>query len=86
MSKRKTSGRPTGKRAGANLVEAAVALAGGVTAVARRCGVTRQTVYDWIAEWRVERLVDALQLARASGIPVEKFAGRTVQNKKGRKM
>ncbi|MGD0076077.1 MAG: hypothetical protein ABSD31_17310, partial [Candidatus Binataceae bacterium] len=48
---------------------------GGVTAVAQLCGVARQSVYSWIQEWRVERLVDALILARASGIPVERLAG-----------
>jgi transposase-like protein len=57
------------------MVGAAVELAGGVTAVARLCGVTRQSVYSWIEEWRVERLIDALKLARASGIPVERLAG-----------
>jgi transposase-like protein len=57
------------------MVTAAVELAGGVTAVARLCGVTRQSVYSWIEEWRVERLIDALKLARASGIPVERLAG-----------
>ena len=31
----------------------------------------RQSVYRWIKEWKVERLVDALKLSRASGIPVE---------------
>jgi transposase-like protein len=57
------------------MVAAAVELAGGVTAVSRLCGVTRQSVYTWIEEWRVERLVDALKLARASGIPIERLAG-----------
>ena len=30
------------------------------------CGVSRQTIYDWINERRVERLIDALRLSRAS--------------------
>jgi len=81
MGKQKTSGRPTGKRAKTNLVAAAVQLAGGVTKVARLCGVSNQTVYSWIYEWRVERLVDALKLSQASGIPIEKFAGRSVPRK-----
>jgi hypothetical protein len=38
-------------------------------------GVRRQSIYLWIKEWKVERLVDALKLSRASGIPIEKFAG-----------
>ena len=57
------------------MVAAAVELAGGVTAVARLCGVARQSVYSWIEEWRMERLIDALRLSRASGIPVERLAG-----------
>lgn len=57
------------------MVAAAVELAGGITAVANLCGVSRQAVYLWIQEWRVERLVDALRLSRASGIPIEKLAG-----------
>ena len=58
-----------------NLVAAAVRLAGGPSAVAAICGVSRQTIYDWIEERRVERLIDALRLSRASGIPIEKLAG-----------
>lgn len=57
------------------MVSAAVELAGGVSAVAKLCGVSRQSVYLWIQEWRVERLIDALKLSRASGIPIEKLAG-----------
>jgi len=56
------------------MVAAAVEIAGGPTVVARLCGVSRQSVYWWIKEWKVERLVDALRLSRASGIPVERFA------------
>jgi transposase-like protein len=76
MSKKKTSGRPRSIRAAkANMVAAAVELAGGITAVANLCGVSRQAVYLWIQAWRVERLIDALKLSRASGIPIEKLAG-----------
>jgi len=57
------------------MVAAAIELAGGPTAVAELCGVRRQSVYVWIKEWKVERLVDALKLTRASGIPIEKLAG-----------
>jgi hypothetical protein len=46
-------------------------------AVAELCGVCRQSVYWWIKEWKVERLVDALKLSRASGIPIEKQAGES---------
>lgn len=76
MGRRKTSGPPRGKRANRpNMVAAAIELAGGPTSVAELCGVRRQSVYVWIKEWKVERLVDALKLARASGIPIEKLAG-----------
>jgi len=46
--------------------------------VGKLCGVSQQSVYWWIKEWKVERLVDALKLSRASGIPVEKFAGEII--------
>ena len=62
-----------------NLVAAAVRLAGGPSAVAAICGVARQTIYHWIDERRVERLIDALRLSRASGIPIEKLAGDDVE-------
>ncbi len=76
MGRRKTSGPPRGKKANRpNMVAAAIELAGGPTAVAQLCGVRRQSVYVWIKEWKVERLVDALKLAQASGIPIEKLAG-----------
>jgi transposase-like protein len=76
MGRRKIGGPPQGRKANKiNLVAAAVEIAGGPTAVARLCGVRRQSIYLWIKEWKVERLVDALKLSRASGIPIEKFAG-----------
>ena len=62
-----------------NLVAAAVRLAGGPSAVAAICGVARQTIYDWIDERRVERLIDALRLSRASGVPIEKLVGDDVE-------
>ena len=57
------------------MVAAAVELAGGPAAVAKLCGVSRQAVYLWIKEWRVERLMDGIKLSRASGVPIEKLAG-----------
>ncbi len=45
------------------MVAAAVELAGWVTAVAKLCGVARESVYTWIEEWRVERLIDPPKLA-----------------------
>ena len=62
-----------------NLVAAAVRLAGGPSSVAAICGVARQTIYDWISECRVERLIDALRLSRASGVPIENLAGDDVE-------
>src|SRR5437879_3531576 len=76
MTRRRSTGRPKRLRGvKSNMVAAAVELAGGVTAVSKLCGVARQSVYTWIEEWRVERLIDALKLARASGIPIERLAG-----------
>jgi len=62
-----------------NLVAAAVKLAGGPSAVAAICGVARQTIYDWISERRVERMIDALRLSRASGVAIENLAGDDVE-------
>jgi transposase-like protein len=79
MGRKKIGGPPQGRKANKiNMVAAAVELAGGPTAVARLCGVRRQSIYLWIKEWKVERLVDALKLSRASGIPIEKFAGQII--------
>jgi hypothetical protein len=61
-----------------NLVAAAVRLAGGPGAAAAICGVARQTIYDWINERRVERLIDALRLSRASGVAID-LAGDEVE-------
>ena len=76
MGRRKSSAAPHRiKATKSNMVAAAVELAGGPTAVAKLCGVRRQSVYWWIKEWKIERLIDALKLSRASGIPIEKLAG-----------
>ena len=74
--------RTTVRRTGVskpNLVAAAVRLAGGPGAAATICGVSRQTIYDWINERRVERLIDALRLSRASGVAIENLAGDDVE-------
>src|ERR1700756_3788578 len=74
--------RTTVRRTGVskpNLVAAAVRLAGGPRASATICGVSRQTIYDWINERRVERLLDALRLSRASGVAIENLAGDDVE-------
>src|SRR5215472_18528456 len=62
-----------------NLIAAAVKLAGGPGAAAAICGVARQTIYDWINERRVERLIDALRLSSASGVAIENLAGDDVE-------
>ena len=55
------------------MVAAGVELAGGVTAVAKLCGVARQSVYTWIEEWRNGSLMRlswrALPESRSSGSP-----------------
>ena len=80
MGRRKIGGPPQGRKANKiNMGAAAVEIAGGPTAVARLCGVRRQSIYLWIKEWKVERLVDAIKLSRASGIPIEKFVGATIE-------
>jgi hypothetical protein len=85
MGRKKISARPGGNQTDKpNMVAAAVELAGGAAAVAKLCGVRRQSVYWWIKEWKVERLVDALKLSKASGIPVEKFAGQTPTRNRGK--
>jgi hypothetical protein len=42
-------------------------------------GVSRRTIYDWINERRVERLIDALRLSPASGVAIENLAGDDVE-------
>ena len=78
MGRKKIIAQPSGRKTNKpNMVAAAVELAGGAAAVGKLCGVRRQSVYWWIKEWKVERLVDALKLSRASGIPIEKLAGES---------
>src|SRR5438552_19177312 len=76
-SRIKNDRRTTVKRTGVskpNLVAAAVRLAGGPGASATICGVSRQTIYDWINDRRVERLIDALTLSRPSGVATQNLA------------
>jgi hypothetical protein len=54
-------------------------LAHHATAVAI-CGVARQTIYDWINERRVERLIDALRLSRASGVAIKTWPGTMLKS------
>jgi len=43
------------------------------------CGLSRQTIFDWINERRVERLIDALRMSRAPGVAIENLAGDDVE-------
>ena len=52
------------------------------TALLKLPGFHRKRVqksFAWIEEGRVERLIDALKLARASGIPIERLAGEAFE-------
>jgi Putative antitoxin of bacterial toxin-antitoxin system, YdaS/YdaT len=64
-----------GRRRQINLVEAAVEIAGGVTAVARKLGVSRSAVYNWIA---ADHMLDVTfryvaGLSKLSGVPIEQL-------------
>ena len=63
------------RRREVNLVEAAVELAGGVSAVARKLGVTRQTVYNWIAAGQMMDVTYryVAGLSKLSGVPPEQL-------------
>ena len=63
----------TGRRREVNLVEAAVELAGGVSVVARKLGVSRQTVYNWIAAGQMMDVTYryVAGLSKLSGVPPE---------------
>ncbi|MGO9058199.1 MAG: YdaS family helix-turn-helix protein [Candidatus Binataceae bacterium] len=64
-----------GRRQQVNLVEAAVEVAGGVTAVARKLGVSRQAVYNWIAAGHMMDVTYryVAGLSKLSGIPIEQL-------------
>jgi DNA-binding XRE family transcriptional regulator len=47
--------------------------------IAGKVDLSRQTIYDWINERRVQRLIDALRLSRASGVAIENLAGDDVE-------
>jgi hypothetical protein len=54
---RRTSGRPSNEKADSvNMVAAAVESVGGVSAAGKICGVSRQSVYLWIREWRIRKI------------------------------
>jgi hypothetical protein len=65
-----------GRRQPINLVEAAVEVAGGVTAVARQLGVSRAAVYNWIAAGHMMDVTYryVAGLCKLSGIPIEQLA------------
>ena len=64
-----------GRRRQTNLVEAAVDIAGGVSAVARKLGVSRQAVYNWMAAGHMMDVTYryVAGLSKLSGIPIEQL-------------
>jgi DNA-binding transcriptional regulator YdaS (Cro superfamily) len=63
------------RRPSGNAVIQAVIAVGGPTKAARICGVSNAAVHQWITRGTVPFLKHALRLSRASGIPIEEFAG-----------
>ena len=63
------------RRREVNLVEAAVELAGGVSVVARKLGVSRQTVYNWMAAGQMMDVTYryVAGLSTLSGVPPEQL-------------
>lgn len=59
------------------MVEAAVDLAGGVTVVAKELGVSRQTVYNWIAagDMTRARFKHTAGLSKLSKVPIQRLMG-----------
>jgi hypothetical protein len=64
-----------GRRRQINLVEAAVDIAGGVSAVARKLGVSRQAVYNWIGAGHMMDVTyrHVAGLSKLSKIPIEQL-------------
>jgi hypothetical protein len=58
-----------------NAVARAVRSIGGPTKAATLCGVSNTAIHDWILKGHISLLKHALRLSRASGIPIEEFAG-----------
>ena len=63
------------KREEENPVARAVAAVGGPTKAAVMCGVSNTAVHRWIRSGRIILLRHAVQLSRASGVPIEEFLG-----------
>jgi hypothetical protein len=63
------------RRREVNLVDAAVELAGGVSTVSRKLGVTRQTVYNWMAAGHMLDVTFryVAGLSKLSGVPLEQL-------------
>jgi transposase-like protein len=59
------------------MVEAAVELAGGVARVARELGVSRQSVYNWIAagDMTKARFKHTAALSKLSKVPIGRLIG-----------
>ena len=58
-----------------NAVLRAVSTVGGPTKAARICDVSNTAVHKWIRRGSITILKHALRLSKASGVPIEEFAG-----------
>ena len=63
------------KKGGTNPVARAVAVLGGPTKAAGKCGVSNAAIHKWINRGSVSLLKHAVRLSKASGIPIEEFIG-----------
>jgi hypothetical protein len=63
------------RRQSDNRVSQAVSAVGGPTKAARICGVSNAAIHQWIRRGSVPLIKHAIQLSKASGIPIEEFAG-----------
>jgi DNA-binding transcriptional regulator YdaS (Cro superfamily) len=65
------------QRQNVNLVAAAIKIAGGVSKVAKELGVSRPTVYKWIAAGTMSEAPHhcVMALSKLSGIPPEQLGG-----------
>jgi len=73
---RRVKPKSNGKGRGVNTVRWAVDAVGGPLRAAVVMRVSLRTTYEWIRKGEIRLLTPALRLARLSGAPVEKFAGR----------
>ena len=70
------AGRKRAPRAERNSVREAVEKVGGIIEACALLKVSNRTLARWLATGSIRRLDVALKLAKASGIPLERFARR----------